>query len=119
MADEEKRLNLSDGKVEMVNVETLRHNRERGLVLQYLLLAGPNGATFSELRRYLKLMGRAVTRDGLEFHLKTYLQPKGFISITEAAPDPEGPPAIHLIHITPKGVDRVDQRPDGDDGITF
>jgi hypothetical protein len=99
--------------------ELARHNQERGLILKYLVLAGPKGATFGELRRYLRLMNRPVTKEGLEFHLRSYLWPKGHITLVEGTEDPDGPRIIQLVQIAPAGIDRVDRRGEGDDGITL
>lgn len=105
----------------MANItETARHDRERGLILEYLAVAGSKGATPGELRRYLKLMGRPVTVDGLDFHIRMYLAPKGYVSFSEGTGgDPNDPTAITFVLITPAGIDRRDGRESGDDGVAF
>lgn len=98
-------------------IRTNRHKTERGQILRYLAELGlGQSATPRSLLDFMDDYGYSLTPDRLDFHLR-YMAEKGFVRL-ESFPKEIGlPELIRTVSITAKGVDYIDRRRAGDEGI--
>jgi len=87
----------------------------RGKILYYLALVYPQAVTLPLLQGELDLFGYPVPLDEMNFHL-AYLGEKGLVSLEDAsATEPRR--KVTLVKITARGIDYVDGRLPGEEGV--
>jgi len=97
--------------------DDIRHERERGLILEVLIKAELRPIPFRLLHSIVVAQGFPIEAEGLDFHL-TYLKDTGYIEIKNLR-DGRVDVQMKIVRATRKAVDLRDGRIAADVGIRF
>jgi hypothetical protein len=98
-------------------VEDIKHEAERGLLLNILIYRGLEWVTFSELRKQMMRQGAPIEDRDLQFHLE-YLRGGEYVEVERLR---AGRAKLELVRVraTKKAVDLRDGRLPADPGVAF
>lgn len=89
---------------------------QRGQILRYLAVCKERRATPPMLRKHLRRYQMPTFEDTMTWHLK-FLEEQGYVKLLMGRADESAPEFIALVELTVRGINRVDGRDPGDDGV--